>query len=246
MARPRKPLDVHGEADAVLKLLKKEPAGWRRERLTAVKLGLAGDLGLEVIAENLGRSRATIQMWFDAFREGGIERLLSKSKGNGPAGLVPNEVLDEMAEKLRNGDWRTGREALQWLADNHNIKLRPSSIYPYLKKLGGRLKVPRPVHRKKDHKVAENFKKNLAEQLEQLKIEPGKRVRIWVQDEMRYGLQPVTRRAWSLKGVRVVKPVEARYEWGYTYGALEVGGDGCEFSFLPTVTKEATRFTFNR
>ena len=31
------------------------------------------------------------------------------------------------------------------------------------------------------------------------------------------------RRVWSLKGVRIVTPVECRFEWGYLIDALEVG-----------------------
>jgi hypothetical protein len=46
MARPRAILDTHGQADAVAARLKREPAGWRRERLLAVKFGLEGQLGL--------------------------------------------------------------------------------------------------------------------------------------------------------------------------------------------------------
>ena len=46
MARPRAELDTHGQADAVAARLKGEPAGWRRERLLAVKFGLEGQLGL--------------------------------------------------------------------------------------------------------------------------------------------------------------------------------------------------------
>jgi transposase len=209
--------------------------------LLAVKLGLEGELGLEQIAASVGRARSAIQRWFDAYREGGVEKLLIKSKGNGPEGVVPEPVLEEMTRKLSEGQWRTGEQARQWLEKTHRIKLKLSSIYPYLKKLGGRLKVPRPVHQKKDQAAAETFKTELAEKLEALQIEADRRVRVWVQDEMRYGLQPVTRRVWSLQGVRVVKPICPRYEWGYTFGALEVGGEGCEFSFLPTVSKEATR-----
>jgi DDE superfamily endonuclease len=53
---------------------------------------------------------------------------------------------------------------------------------------------------------------------------------------MRYGLQPVTRRVWSLRGLRPVCPVHPRYQWGYLYGALEVGGQGhAEFLCCPTV-----------
>lgn len=241
MPSTKRPLDVRRESETVKRMLRREPPGWRRERLLAVQLGLEGELELEQIGESVGRARSAIQRWFDAYREGGVEKLLTKGKGIGPAGVVPAHVLMEMAEKLREGEWRSGPEALRWLEQTHGIKLKPSSIYPYLKKLGGRLKVPRPVHRKKDHAAAEAFKSELAEKLEALDVEKGRRVRVWVQDEMRYGLQPVTRRVWSLRGVRVVKETCQRFEWGYTFGALEVGGPGCEFSLLPTVSKEATR-----
>src|SRR4051794_17691025 len=54
MARTRRNLDPHGQAAQVLQQLKREPAGWRRERLLAVKLGLEGELDLEGIAAHLG------------------------------------------------------------------------------------------------------------------------------------------------------------------------------------------------
>jgi hypothetical protein len=53
---------------------------------------------------------------------------------------------------------------------------------------------------------------------------------------MRYGLLPVTRRVWSLRGVRPVCPVQPRYEWAYLYGAAEVGGQAhVEFCYCPSV-----------
>jgi transposase len=241
MARNRQPLDLKGEAELVLTKLKDEPAGWRRERLLAVKLGLEGELDLETIAKQVGRARASIQLWFKAYREGGVALLLKKGKGIGPKPWVSGEIATQMSEKLAAGQWRTGEEARQWLEKEHGIVLAPNSIYKVLGKFGGRLKVPRPVHRKKDEKKAEAFKQEVCRRLEALEIPSEKAVRVWVQDEMRFGLQPVTRRAWGLPGVRIVKPVQQRYEWGYVYGALEVGGGGAEFSYLPTVNKEATR-----
>lgn len=49
------------EAAQVFQRLKREPAGWRRERFLAVKLGLEGELDLEVIAAHLGRARSSVQ-----------------------------------------------------------------------------------------------------------------------------------------------------------------------------------------
>ena len=63
---------------------------------------------------------------------------------------------------------------------------------------------------------------------------------MWVQDEARYGLHTVRRRCWGLRGVRVVKPVQQKYEWGYVYGALDVVAGDAEFCFLPSVSLELT------
>ncbi len=49
---------------------------------------------------------------------------------------------------------------------------------------------------------------------------------LWVMDEMRFGLQPVTRRVWTLPEVEVLVSASPRYQWGYTCGALEIGGEG--------------------
>jgi transposase len=64
----------------------------------------------------------------------------------------------------------------------------------------------------------------LAVHLVALDVPADRPVRLWVADEMRYGLLPVTRRVWSLRGTRPVCPVYPRYEWAYVYGAAEVGG----------------------
>jgi DDE superfamily endonuclease len=64
-------------------------------------------------------------------------------------------------------------------------------------------------------------------------------VRLWVADEMRYGLLPVTRRVWGLRGTRPVCPVYPRYEWAYVYGAAEVGEQArVEFLYTSTVELE--------
>jgi hypothetical protein len=58
------------------------------------------------------------------------------------------------------------------------------------------------------------FRETLAVALAALALPVGKPVRLWVADEMRYGLQPVTRRVWSLRGERPVCSVRPGYQWG--------------------------------
>jgi transposase len=200
---------------------------------------LEGELTLEEIAAQLGRARSSIQLWFDAFRRGGLEALLSLKRGKGPPSRLTPEMAQALAQKLQRGECRRAIDVHRWLVQTYGLQVRLASVYHYLKKLGAWLKVPRPCHEKQDGAAAEAFKATLAQQLAALNVPAHQSVRLWVADEMRYGLQPVTRRVWALPGQRVVVPVHPRYQGGYVFGALQVGGQGdAEFFYCPTANRE--------
>jgi hypothetical protein len=101
------------------------------------------------------------------------------------------------------------------------------------------LKVPRKTHAQKDAAAAEQFQRTLCEQLASLNVAGGRSVRLWVADEHRYGLIPVVRKCWTLRGVRPTVPYRTKYEWAYLYSALEVDGqNAAEFLCLPEVSLE--------
>ncbi len=238
MGRTRKKIDVHGESPKLLEMLKSEPSGWRRERMIAVKLAMNGK-PTQQVADELNRSQATIQKWINKFRKGGVNDLLEKRKGNGPESRLTPEMAEAMAEQLKLGKWRTARDAWKWLSENFELgDLKESVIYKYLGKCGGRLKATRPCNPKKDQAAEEEFRITLADKMEALKIPAKSKVRLWVYDEMRYGLHPLTRKMWCLRGVRAIAPSRRRYQNGYLYGALEVGGSGCEFLLTPELNKQ--------
>jgi len=239
MARPRQKIDPLNEGAILLKSYKSEKPGWRRERMLAVKLAMEGRSNIQV-AQDLGRSHGTIQSWLNKFRDGGLEGLLDKKKGNGPTSRFTIEMQEAMAKELAKGKWRTAHDAYVWLNENYDLgDISMRSIYDYLGKSGGRLKATRPCNPKKDEEAEAEFRLTLAEKIEELKIEPNKKVRLWVYDEMRYGLHPLTRKMWCLRGVRAIAPSRRRYQNGYLYGALEVGGDACsEFLFTPSLNKQ--------
>lgn len=243
MGRPRKPLDATADAKAVrARLRSKDLEGWQRQRLHAAQLGLAGVLSLPQIAEEVGAGARTVGSWFEAFRHGGIEGLLTrKPKGTGPASWLDAETAAQMQVELDKGQWRRAQDARRWLEKKLGRKLTLIVTYKYLGKCAARLKVPRPTHRKKDPAKVAAFRAELCAKLhgEQIALETS--VHLWVSDEMRFGLQPVTRRVWTRRGVEVVLPVEPRYQWGYTYGALEVCGEGAEFLHTDGVSLAASR-----
>lgn len=179
MARPRQKLDEFKQAGAVGRRRKSEPAGWRRERLLAVQLGMEGELHLDQIATAVGRARSTIQEWFARFREGGMEGLLRDERaGNrGAKGLLEKEAKAQLAAGLERGIWRTGPEIQRWLHKAHGIRAALPTIYKWLGKAGARLRVPRPSHVKKEPAAAEAFKESLVERLRALELPAGRPAR---------------------------------------------------------------------
>ena len=208
MARPRGNLDRRGQAAQVLQRLKREPAGWRRERLLAVKLGLEGQFTLEEIAAQLGRARSCVQRWLERFRAEGLEGLLHRPEGGkGPASALSPELAQALGQKLAAGQSRRAADAQRWLAAEGGLHVKLATVYKYLKKAAARLKVPRPCHEKRT--AGRPWPSALARAF----LPPDRPVRRWGADQMRSGLLPVVRRVWSLRGSRPVCPVYPRYQW---------------------------------
>lgn len=70
--------------------------------------------------------------------------------------------------------------------------------------------------------------------------DPKKPIRVWVEDEVRYGLVTVTRKVWGMKGVRVLAPYQAKYQASYLYGALEMTQGATQLLFRLPVCLEST------
>lgn len=237
MQSKRDKIDKLNESALLIERLKSEK-GWQRERLLVIKSALEGET-LKGLSKTFSRSHTTVQDWINRFREGGVERLLDKRKGNGPASKFTPEMEAGMRKELAKGKWRTARDAWNWLSENHDVsELKESVIYKYLGKCEGRLKATRPCNPKKDQAQEDAFRVELADKMQSLEIPSDKNVRLWIYDEMRYGLLPLTRKMWCLRGVRAISPSRIRYQNGYLYGAMEVGGSSSEFLFTPNLNKQ--------
>jgi len=244
MGRPRKTLLLKTDLPAVLERLKdRSLEGWQRQRLFAVRLGIEDSLALPAIAIEVGASPRSISRWFESFREGGIEGVLIRTPhGKGKKSWLKEETKSALRLKLAEGKWRRAEDAREWLEKELGHPVSLSVTYKYLGKVEARLKVPRPVHEKRNPAAAETFRKTLGNQLHQKEIDMEASVHVWIMDEMRFGLQPVTRRIWTLRGVDPVVAVHPRYQWGYTYGALEIGGrGGAEFCNTDGVCLDFTK-----
>ena len=218
-----------------------------QQRLLAMRLAASGQFTAAQIAEQIGISRRAFFHWVSALKEGGVRSLLEREHGGGASPRVTGRILEEFEAGLAQGRWKRAKEIQQWLQQRHRVSLALTGVYYWLGKLGGVLKVPRKTHTQKDAAQAVEFQQTLSERLKSLSVGGGRRVRIWVADEHRYGLIPVVRKCWTLRGLRPTCPYQTKYQWGYLYTALEVDGqNAAEFACLPEVSLAMSRLFLER
>jgi transposase len=223
---------------------REEPDGWRKRRLLAVKLAAHGEHTSAEIADICGIARGHLFVWLKIVREKGLDALLERGKPGPREGVcrgVAPEVLASLKARLEEGEFPSAQAARRWLKEEHGVERPYLSVWRWLKKSGGVLRVPRPSHSKKEPGAEEAFKKGLHEKLGALGIAPASRVKVWVMDEARFGLHTALRRVWSLRGRRPVVTRQIKYRWDYLYGSLSVMGGEAHFAHLPGVSLEWDR-----
>lgn len=243
MARKRTKLTMSAAEAAQVKAQIRAATDPRdKERLQVVLWATGGQHTLEELARLAGRARSTIQVWLDDFTAGGLTRLLEREAPPGKSSPVAEaKVQAQLQAGLRAGRWRTAGQVAAWLKETHGIERAAKSLYYWLGKVGGALRVPRPCHVKQDPAATAAFRAELEANLEKLNLPKDRAVKIWVADESRFGLHTQSRRCWALRGQRVVLAREQRYEWEYVYGAVEVVEGLAQFQFLPSVSLELSR-----
>ncbi|RRJ95661.1 IS630 family transposase [Opitutaceae bacterium TAV4] len=211
---------------------------WARKRLQVVRLVGQHELTVAQIMKVCDVSRQTVFTYRDTVVSEGVEGLLRRKWAGGVTPVLRGALEEEFVERLEEGKFRRAADAQAWIRKRTRKHMSESGVRKVLRRLGGKLKVPRKSHAKKNKARMEQFKQQLPAKLSALAAnEPS--VRIWVLDEHRYGLLPVIRRVWARPGTRVTAPYQTRYKWGYLHEALEVdGAHACELLFTPSVDRD--------
>ena len=211
-----------------------------RKRLLVVRLIAQHEHTVAEIMKIAAVCRQTVFTYRDKVLSDGVKGLLKRDWAGARKPTVRGAVAEEFIEQLGQGKFRQARDAQTWIKKRTRKTLTESGVRKTIRRLGGKLKVPRKSHVKKDTKAAEEFRADLSNRLAKaVGTSPDKPVRIWVLDEHRYGLLPVIRRVWARKGVRVHAPYKTTYEWGYLHEALEVdGAHRVELLFTPSINQD--------
>lgn len=232
-----------GDSDSrekIKQLLKQTNPGWMQTRLSALRMGFNPDNSNEFIAESLGVNVSSVKRWFSIYRSGGLDAVLNRDHGTGRPTQLDGAIKDFLQRGLENARWNTAQQACEDLQSHFKCSFNYKTVWVWLKKCAGVLRIPRPVHEKRNPAKAESFKRNFNGILHRLPISKGKPVKVWFADESRYGLLPNLRSVWTLKGKRPHKRWQSRYEWSYCYGAIDPISGDTVFVQTPSVSMEWT------
>lgn len=217
----------------------REPDGWRKRRLLAVKLAAQGTYTSAAVAELCGVARPYLFEWLKVVRQQGLEALLAREKPGPKEGTVRGVtelIWAQLRAKLEGHELANVEQARRWLAEQHQLTKPYKTVWNWLKKLGGVLRVPRPSHSKKDPHAATQCKNEVSEKFAALALPAGTRLKVWFMDEARFGLHTEMRRVWTIRGVRPVVTRQIKYAWDYLYGALAVVSGEAHFAHIPSVS----------
>ena len=179
----------------------------------------------EELATMLKRDSSTIYRWLRAYKQGGITSLLTVKKAPGKTPHIPPEVREKLIKKLQEPEGETSYGKLQiWLEKECGLKVSYKVVHDLVHyKLKSYLKVPRPQSNKVNEVAQTNFKKKLWEIIKVMikYFGTGQPVRIWCQDESRFGLITMQGRMITLKGIKPVGKKQWKRGNFYVYGVVE-------------------------
>ena len=186
----RRYMGTEEDRKRIKQLLNKETVGWRKERLVALNMGFEPDHSIAQIGSVLGRGPATIQRWFDKYRAEGLEGVVKRAYKGGIKSGCDEQVEVFLVAGLKSARWNTAVQATVELEEHMGRSFAYKTVWRWLKKCAGVLRVPRPEHEKRDSTKAAAFKRDFWKTLQGLPVKRGSPVREWYADEIRFGLLP--------------------------------------------------------
>lgn len=152
-----------GDMERLGVLLRKERDAEQRDRYLVVFHALSGKQTLW-IAGGLGRSRAFVQRWVYAYRDGGIDALKDKPRG-GSKPKLPREHEARLKARIDAGPTEQdrvctlrGRDVQRIIREEFGVEVSLNVAYRTLHRMGYSCLVPRPRHEKQDLAAQKKFK----------------------------------------------------------------------------------------
>jgi transposase len=197
----------------------------RAKRLRIVILGIEGWTA-PAVAMAVGLTRRICQRWVRRYNEEGLAGLDDR---RGRESGLPLSLEDQELVRRRLDAGPTvrdevcslrGKDVQRILAQEFNLLRSLAGVYDLLHRLGYSYLRPRPRHRKADPEKQATFLRQWPDRLQAIAAaQPTKRLRIYFQDESRFGQQGTTTNVWAPKGSRPTAIRQTEYEYLWVLGA---------------------------
>jgi transposase len=206
---------------------------------------LARGLTAKVIASITGYSAywiGRITWRYNQHGPNGVNDRRHQSRPSTP--LLSASQQDELVAALAaggapEGERWSGRTVAAWISQRLGRRVGRQLGWAYLRRLGARLRVPRPRHVRADPQAQAAFKQRLRPLLRAVATAfPHATVELWAVDEHRIGLKPILGKVWTLPGQRPIAPVEHRYAWRYVVGFVHPASGRTVWHLATTVNVE--------
>ena len=112
---------------------------------------------LKFIAESVGVDTKTLWRWFTLYRPDGLDAVLKRNYGIGRPSGMDEEIEAYLRKGLQNARWNTAQQAREELERHFERRFKYATVWNWIKKCAGVLRVPLPVHEKRDSAQAEAF-----------------------------------------------------------------------------------------
>ncbi|MDY7016105.1 MAG: helix-turn-helix domain-containing protein [Cyanobacteriota bacterium] len=150
------------ETEAELKqLLGREKTGSGKERIQVLYfLKTKKAKTVKETAEMIGRNRVTVQDWLTQYRQGGLEKFLSKKPRTGRPRKVPQWAEKALSKKLKETEgFKSYGEIREWLKEQLGLEVKYKTLHGLVRyRLKAAPKVARPKSREQSEERLVNFK----------------------------------------------------------------------------------------
>jgi transposase len=196
------------------------------KRLRIIILAINGYTA-PAVAISIGLSRRVCQRWLRRYNEFGLVGLEDR-RGTGPHSPLTPEQESLVRQRIEAGPRPEdqvcslrGVDFQRILANEFGVLRSLPGVYHLLHRLGYSYLRPRPRHRLADPHAQEEFKAALPARLQALReAHPGQRLRVYFQDESRFGQQGTITNLWASRGSRPTAVRQTEYQYLWVLGAV--------------------------
>lgn len=220
-------VDSHLPLKELKQLEREEKDAGRSKRLRIVILALEGWTA-PAIAMSVGLSRRICQRWVRRYNDQGLTGLEDQRGTVAPALPLSPEQVQQFRERLDAGPLAEdqvaslrGKDLQRILASEFGVLRCLASVYHLLHKLGYSYLRPRPRHRHADPAAQAEFVAQLPRQLAAIAAaHPDKQLRVYFEDEARFGQQGTLTNVWAQRGSRPTAVRQTEYDYLWVLGVV--------------------------